>query len=62
MPTKIRIRFKNRCFLRLKLPFLADKTALFSIKNRRLLREKARNKAISNSYWFSKTWFYAMQS
>ena len=42
--------------------FLADKTSTFSTKKRRFLREKARNKAISNSYWFSKTWFYAMQS
>ena len=54
---KTRIIFKNRCFLKMKPPFLADETIVFSIKNHRFLREKARNEAIFNSCRFSKMWF-----
>ena len=43
MPTKTRISLKKRQFLRLKPTFLADETVAFSGKNRRFLREKARN-------------------
>ncbi len=38
LPTKTRISFKNRRFLSLKPPLLADKTALFSIKKHRFVR------------------------
>ena len=54
MSTKIRIIFKNRRFLILKPPFLADKTAIFSVKNHRFLREKGRNEPAFSSCWFSK--------
>ena len=54
MSTKIRVSFKNRRFLILKPPFLADKTALFSVKNHRFLREKGRNEPAFSSCWFSK--------
>ena len=60
MKTKIRINFKNRRFLRLIPPLLADKTVLFIIKNRRLLKEKAWNKAVFCSCRLSKPWGYAM--
>ncbi len=60
MPTKTRISFKNRHFLTLKPALLADKTVLFIIKNRRLLKEKAWNKAVFCSCRFSKPWGYAM--
>ena len=60
MTIKMRVRFKNRRFLTLKPAFLADTTAVFSIKNRRFLREKARNEVVSCSYRFSKRWFYVM--
>ena len=43
MYTKMRISFKNLCFLRLKPPFLADEIALFCIKKRRFFSEKAWN-------------------
>ena len=43
MPTKREISFKNRRFLRLIPPFLADETAVFSVKNRRFYGEKAWN-------------------
>ena len=62
MPTKIGISFKNRRFLRLIPTFLADKTDVFSIKNQRFLREKARNKSYFCSYHISKTRLYAMQT
>ena len=62
LPTKTRISFKNRRFLSLKPPLLADKTAVFSIKNHRFLREKPRNQVVFNFYRFSKTCFYAMQT
>ena len=35
MPIKTRISFKNRRFLSLKAPLLADETAVFCIKNHR---------------------------
>lgn len=38
MNIKKRINFKKCRFLRLKLAFLADKTAVFSVKNRRFFR------------------------
>ena len=57
MCTEIGISFKNCRFLKLIPPFLADETIVFSIKNHRFLREKARNEAIFNSCWFSKMWF-----
>ena len=60
MSTKIRIRFNKHRFLTLKPPFLAYKTAAFSIKNHRFLREKARNEAVFSSCRSSKTWFYVM--
>ena len=60
MPIKIRISFKNRHFLVLKPPFLVDKTAFFSVKNRRFLREKAWNEAVLSFSQFFKTRFYAM--
>ena len=60
MPTKTRICFKNRRFLSLIPPFLADETVVFSGKNRRLLREKARNEVYFYFTRFSNTWFYAM--
>ena len=60
MPTKTRISFKNRRFLRLKPTFLADKTVVFSIKNHRFLKEKARNEACCCFFRFSKRRFYAM--
>ena len=60
MTIKMRVRFKNRRFLTLKPAFLADTTAVFSIKNRRFLREKARNEVVFRSYRFSKRWFYVM--
>ena len=60
MPTKTRISFKNRRFLILIPPFLADKTVAFSGKNRRFLREKARNEVYFCFNRFSNTWFYAM--
>ena len=60
MPTEIGISFKNRRFLTLKPALLADKTVLFIIKNRRLLKEKAWNKAVFCSCRLSKRWFYAM--
>ena len=62
MPITIRISFKNRHFLSLNPLLLADETVVFSIKNHRFLREKARNKAIFSSWRFLKTWFYAMQT
>ena len=43
MPTRIRISFKNRRFLRLKLPFLAARKAVFSVKKRRFALRKAWN-------------------
>ena len=46
MCTEIGISFKNCHFLKLIPPFLADETIVFSIKNHRFLREKARNEAI----------------
>ena len=61
-PTIIRISFKNRRFLSLKPPFLADETVLFNINNHRFLRQKARNKALFSYCQFSKTWFYVMQT
>ena len=57
MCTEIGISFKNCHFLKLIPPFLADETIVFSIKNHRFLREKARNEAIFNSCRFSKMWF-----
>ena len=54
---KTRISFKNCRFLKLIPLFLADETIVFSIKNHRFLREKARNEAIFNSCQFSKMWF-----
>lgn len=60
MNIKKRINFKKCRFLRLKPAFLADKTAVFSIKNDRFLREKARNEACFCFVRLSKTWFYAM--
>ena len=60
MPTKIRIIFKNRRFLVLKPPLLADETTLFCIKNRCFLRQKARNEAVFSSRRFPKTQRYAM--
>ncbi len=60
MPIKIRISFKNRRFLVLKPPFLVDKTAFFSVKNRRFLREKAWNEAVLSFSQFFKTRFYVM--
>ena len=56
----MRVWFKNRRFLKLKPTFLADTTAVFSIKNRRFLREKARNEVVFCSYRFSKGRFYVM--
>ena len=43
MPTKLKNSFKNRRFLKLIPMFLADETAVFIIKNRRFLSEKAQN-------------------
>ena len=43
MPTKLKNSFKNRRFLSLIPTFLADETAVFIIKNRRFLNEKAQN-------------------
>ena len=43
MYTTRRISFKNRRFLKLIPTFLADETAVFIIKNRRFLSEKAWN-------------------
>ena len=43
MYTTRRISFKNRRFLSLIPTFLADETAVFIIKNRRFLSEKAWN-------------------
>ena len=60
MTIKMRVRFKNRRFLTLKPAFLADTTAVFSIKNRRFLREKAWNEAGFSFCRFSKMRFYAM--
>ena len=60
MTIKMRVRFKNRRFLSLIPTFLADETAVFIIKNRRFLREKARNEVCFCFCWFSKMWFYAM--
>ncbi len=60
MPTKTLISFKNRRFLSLIPPFLADETVAFSGKNRRFLREKARNEVYFYFTRFSNTWFYAM--
>ena len=60
MPTKTRIRFKKWRFLNLIPPFLADETVAFSGKNRRFLREKARNEECFCSCRFSKTQFYVM--
>ena len=60
MLAKIRISFKNRRFLRLKPTFLADKTVVFSIKNHRFLKEKARNEAVFSACRFSNTRGYAM--
>ena len=37
------ISFKNHRFLTLKPPLLTDETALFRLKNHRVLREKAWN-------------------
>ena len=62
MPIKIRISFKNRRFLVLKPPFLADTTILFSVKNRRFLREKAWNEAGFSFCRFLKMRFYAMRT
>ena len=62
MPTKIRIRFKNRRFLVLKPPLLADTTTLFSVKNRRFLNEKAWNEAVLSFSQFFKARFYAMRT
>ena len=60
MPIKTRISFKNRRFLSLKAPLLADETAVFCIKNYRFLNEKTRNEAVFISRLFSKTQCYAM--
>ena len=60
MPTKTRISFKNLRFLKLKPVVLADETVLFSGKNHRFLREKARNEVYFYFTRFSNTWFYAM--
>ena len=60
MPIKTRISFKNRRFLSLKAPLLADETAVFCIKNYRFLNKKARNEAVFCYRWFSKTQRYAM--
>ena len=62
MTIKMRVRFKNRRFLTLKPAFLADTTAVFSIKNRRFLREKAWNEAVLSFSQFFKTRFYAMRT
>ncbi len=43
MYTTRRISFKNRRFLSLIPTFLADETAVFIIKDRRFLSEKAQN-------------------
>ena len=55
MPTKTLISFKNRRFLSLIPPFLADETVAFSGKNRRFLREKARNEVYFYFTRFSNT-------
>ncbi len=60
MPTKTRISFKNRRFLILIPAVLTDETVAFSGKNRRFLREKARNEVYFYFTRFSNTWFYAM--
>lgn len=60
MPTKRRISFKNRPFLALKPSFLVDKIIVFSIKNRRFLREKPRNEACFCFCRFSKRCDYVM--
>ena len=60
MNLKIRISFKNRRFLSLIPPFLTDETVAFSGKNRRFLREKARNEAVFSVCQFSNTRGYAM--
>ena len=62
MFTKTRISFKKRRFLKLKPPFLADETDLFSIKNRRFCALKARNGVVFSSCRFSNMRFYAMQT
>ena len=60
MPTKRRISFKNRPFLALKPSFLVDKIIVFSIKNRRFLREKPRNEAYFCFCRFSKMCDYVI--
>ena len=60
IPIKTRISFKNRRFLLLKPPLLADETDAFSVNNRSFLREKAWNEAVFISCRFLKTWLYAM--
>ena len=62
MPIRIWVTFKNCRFLTLKPLLLADETVVFSIKNHRFLREKARNQAVLSFCRFSKTRFYAMQT
>ena len=62
MCTKTRVSFKNRRFLKLKPPFLADETDLFSIKNHHFLILKVRNGVVFSSCRFSNMRFYAMQT